>query len=109
MIQQTCESDSHFFFSLLPLSIDLLTFQVSYRRWVNLKAIKRLADTDQLKYTNQSALKVQFLNTHCLAVKIVNEPKGYYLQENDIEQTLLQTTAAGSAIQVYMLFMLLYG
>ncbi|KAI9081617.1 hypothetical protein K1719_036503 [Acacia pycnantha] len=46
--------------------------------WVNLKAIKRLADTDKLKNNNQSVSK-----------------------ENDIDQTLLQTTAAGSTIQFF--------
>ncbi|XP_054815270.1 UTP--glucose-1-phosphate uridylyltransferase-like isoform X2 [Prosopis cineraria] len=46
--------------------------------WVNLRAIKRLVDTDKLKYNNQSVSK-----------------------ENDIDQSLLQKTAAGSTIQFF--------
>ncbi|XP_054794415.1 UTP--glucose-1-phosphate uridylyltransferase-like [Prosopis cineraria] len=70
--------------------------------WVNLRAIKRLVDTDKLKYNNQSVLKVRFFDYCCPSMKIdQNELRGYCLQENDIDQSLLQTTAAGSTIQFF--------
>ncbi|XP_028801091.1 UTP--glucose-1-phosphate uridylyltransferase isoform X2 [Neltuma alba] len=46
--------------------------------WVNLKAVKRLADTDKLKCNNESVSK-----------------------ENDIDQNLIQKTAPGSTIQLF--------
>lgn len=82
-------------------------------RWVSLRAIKRLVDTNRLKLKKPSVLKVPFpiISLVLLVLALVRmNRRGYCSQENDHDQTLLQETDDEPAIQVYLLlFMLLCG